>query len=201
MIPIERAVPTSLPCAAVLVVAVCTGGCDDAPVEPEEPSQRDVLNQLHDATSWARWHNRDNWGTDAPLDTWYGVTADSDGNVIGLALGGNSLAGPIPAELGKLDRLRTLDFAHNGLEGPIPPELGSLRNLEHADLSSNGLTGSVPAELGKLGNLRTLRLYDNRLSGPIPPELGSLPSLDSLVLGWNWLFGPIPPELATHLPE
>ena len=42
----------------------------------------------------------------------------------------NTLTGPIPAELGRLTSLRTLDLGGNELTGPIPAELEDLANLE-----------------------------------------------------------------------
>jgi len=42
---------------------------------------RSVLVEIHEALGGSGWRRDDNWGTDAPLDKWYGVTADSEGNV------------------------------------------------------------------------------------------------------------------------
>ena len=113
----------------------------------------------------------------------------------GLNLFGNSLTGPIPAELGNLASLQYLRLSGNDLTGPIPPELGKLASLKWLSLSSNNLTGSIPAELGNLASLDTLHLAWNSLTGPIPPELGNLASLQYLRLSGNDLTGPIPPEL------
>lgn len=43
---------------------------------------RKALNALFDATNGAQWTFNDNWGTDAPLDKWYGVVTNSSGCVI-----------------------------------------------------------------------------------------------------------------------
>ena len=57
------------------------------------------------------------------------------------------MSGEIPAELGSLTNLTTLELNDNQLSGGIPEELGSLTNLEILRLSSNRLTGCVPASL------------------------------------------------------
>lgn len=41
----------------------------------------------------------------------------------------NNLVGPIPAQLGGLKSLVTLDLYHNNLTGPIPSSLSTLSNL------------------------------------------------------------------------
>ena len=251
-------------------------------VVADEP--RDALLQLYDAMGGYGWIHRGNWRTEAPLDTWYGVTTDEQGRVIGLDLSNNGLTGsippeiarlatlalldlsvsedstagqldagprrslrpsrglsldagldgsldagpdpgpardpdapggtglsgkdapprarqgltgPIPATLGALSRLSTLNLSGNSLEGPIPPELGRLEALETLDLGLNALTGPIPPELGDLSRLRALRLPENGLTGPIPRELGRLALLEELRLRENSLEGAIPPELGS----
>ena len=199
---------------------------DTPPTEPDEPDKpvvgsvepdRAALMSLYNATD-GFWSNDENWGTDAPLSEWEGVTT-LDGRVIRLEqasgglgvsippelgnltalewlnLGSNGLSGSIPPELGNLTALEWLNLGSNGLSGSIPPELGNLTALVSLGLDSNGLSGSIPPELGNLTRLRWLRLGNNQLSGSIPPELGNLTALESLHLGNNQLSGSIPPEL------
>ena len=160
-------------------------------------SSRDILVAFYNATGGPHWKNSDNWLTDAPLDTWYGVTTDSAGSelVVALELRRNGLKGTIPRELGSLTSLTTLHLLVNALSGSIPPELGNLPNLQSLLLDGNALTGPIPPELGTLPGLSTLGLSVNRLSGPIPPELGNFVKLRRLNLEQNALSGPIPPEL------
>lgn len=198
---IMRIVPRSLRCALALMAVAAASGCDD-PVEPVEIEMdaRQVLTILYKETGGSRWSRSDNWVTDAPLDTWFGVTTDSAGNVTGLGLPGNRLNGRIPPELGMLESLEHLDFGmyyadSNSLPGSIPPELGNLQNLEYLNLTLSGVKGSIPSELGNLRNLKVLRLALNRLTGSLPPELGNLQNLEELILYSNRLTGSIPSEL------
>ena len=216
-----------------VLVGVATAGTEPPPRAPRgavgtaatPTSERDALVALYDATDGANWTRNTNWNTTAAVSTWYGVTTDSDGSVTDLYLSSNSLSGSLPAELGDLTNLVTLDISYNArhffsgrnLWGTIPPELGNLTKLVSLDLSSNrhvyispvlpvhhaacvaglscGLFGSVPAELANLTNLEELVLFGNSLSGSIPSELGDLTSLDGLSLSVNELSGSVPAEL------
>ena len=157
-------------------------------------STRAVLEALYIATDGDNWTHNDNWLTDAPLNEWYGVSADYNG-VIGLYLISNNLTGTIPRELGNLPNLEWLVIQDSNLRGTIPSELGSLSNLKSLDLSNNDLTGAVPRELGSLSNLKSLDLSNNDLTGEVPHELGSLSSLLTLGLDSNQFAGSIPAEL------
>ena len=155
-------------------------------------SDRAALVALYNATRGATWLTSTNWLSDRPLDQWHGVITNSDGRVAELWLWGNNLRGPIPAELGDLTELQTLDLRSNRMTGPIPVELGDLTNLRRLYLGSNALTGPIPAELGDLTNLRALDLHSNELTGAIPTELGALAKLHTLGLSNNELTGADP---------
>ena len=81
------------------------------------------------------------------MEEWYGVFTDSTGRVTGLYQNYNHLTGVIPAELGNIAYLESLDLTENDLTGEIPAELGNLTNLEGLRLSGNRLTGCIPASL------------------------------------------------------
>ncbi len=158
-------------------------------------SDREVLIALYEATNGDNWLQNDNWLSDAPLGTWYGVITDKNDRVVELDLSENELRGTIPAELGNLTRLEALSLSENRLRGTIPPELGNLTRLTLLYLYSNILDGSIPTELGNLSKLEQLALSWNRLQGTVPPELGNLVNLEWLVLSGNRLRGTIPAEL------
>ncbi len=160
-----------------------------------DDTDREALTALYDTMDGANWTLSDNWGTDAPLDQWHGVSLDDRGRITRLDLSGNQLTGPLPPELGNLANLEILWLFGNQLSGPIPPELGNLANLKTLLLFDNELSGPLPAEIGNLASLQDLWLYNNQLSGPLPAEIGNLANLQSLDLFNNQLTGPIPTEI------
>ena len=156
---------------------------------------RDALMALYDSAGGPSWTRRDNWGTNAPLNDWYGVTTNAAGRVTQLRLDDNNLTGTIPPQLGRLVTLELLRLGVNNLTGTIPPRLGDLANLEHLNLGTNNLTGTIPPELGNLASLTWLYLDNNGLTGTIPSQLGNLANVEDLFLHRNDLTGTIPPEL------
>ncbi len=160
-------------------------------------NDRAALVVLYQATDGAQWRSRKDWLSDAPLGTWFGVTADKKtGRVIKLDLSRNQLSGGIPAELGQLTRLRQMSLSGNRLSGTIPPALGQLTRLKTLRLSGNQLSGTIPPALGRLTRLKRLFLDGNQLSGTIPPALGQLARLKYLNLSDNRLSGSVPPALS-----
>ncbi|MEO1064370.1 MAG: hypothetical protein AAFZ07_23365 [Actinomycetota bacterium] len=111
-------------------------------------------------------------------------------------VGNPALSGPLPPELGNLTNLRTLLLQQNSFSGTLPSEFGHLTNLTSLDLSQNELTGNIPAALGNLVRLEhRLDLGQNSLDGALPATLGALAELRDLFLDGNQLSGPLPPEL------
>ena len=153
------------------------------------------LVALYNATDGEHWVDNRNWLTDAPLGAWYGVYTNSKGQVTGLKLAKNGLAGELPSELGGLSNLIALVLNDNRLSGEIPLELGDLIHLGKLRLEWNELTGEIPPELGNLTNLRSMGIYGNRLTGEIPPELGKLAKLGVIWLHENQFTGCIAAEL------
>ncbi|MDE2661640.1 MAG: M66 family metalloprotease [Gemmatimonadota bacterium] len=154
-----------------------------------------VLRALYEATGGEGWTHDDNWLTGRPLDTWYGVGVDAEGRVTDLRLDFNGLRGPLPPELGDLDRLQSLVLSRNELTGAVPPELGRLPILVHLDLRNNRFAGEIPPLIGDFGYLDVLDLAGNEFEGPIPVALGKLGALRWLDLSDNHLTGPVPSEL------
>lgn len=74
--------PRDIRCACALAFAALASGCG-APVELVELDDRQVLTVFHHQLGGPDRLISDNWVTDAPLDTWFGVEVDSEGNVTG----------------------------------------------------------------------------------------------------------------------
>ena len=160
-------------------------------------SQRDALVALYQSTNGAEWVGKLNWlaasGTEC---TWYGVSCDdAEQNVAGIELVYNNLQGPLPAAIGALTQLRSLNLSNNHLGGAIPRELGQLTELQSLYLTSNGLTGRLPDEIGNLKNVEYVGLNENKLEGPLPSAIGGMSALVDIDLGGNVITGQIPSSI------
>ncbi|XP_020424817.1 receptor-like protein 2 [Prunus persica] len=56
----------------------------------------------------------------------------------------NHLTGNIPANIGNLESIETLDLSLNKLSGSIPQSMVNLTFLNHLNLSYNNLSGKIP---------------------------------------------------------
>ncbi|KAG6496558.1 hypothetical protein ZIOFF_044425 [Zingiber officinale] len=109
-----------------------------------------------------------------------------------LTVGVNDLSGPIPKELGNLQKLNSLGLGNNNFTGSIPAEFGNLTNLNKLFVDSAGLSGELPPTLSNLKIMTTLRVSDNSFMGRIPDYIGGWSNLISLRLQGNSFEGPIP---------
>ncbi|MYC88284.1 MAG: hypothetical protein F4X22_08625 [Gemmatimonadales bacterium] len=88
---------------------------------------RATLMALYIGTFGREWTNNDGWGTDAPVGSWYGVTANEQSRVTAIDLSENGLNGQLPEDLGSLAFLTGLEVGGNDrLSGPIPFSLSEL---------------------------------------------------------------------------
>ena len=181
-------------------------------VECPPLSDRDILVALYEATDGANWARSDNWLTDNPLSTWYGVWTDQGGgtpqqqteptpdtsrpvtdhrppDTLALDSAGPVVKGWPVQDTGPQDRVAAESL------GWRPVASMADGNVVHLYLGWNNLTGAIPGELGNLPRLEQLSLRSNDLTGSIPPELGNLASLERLNLRNNDLSGAIPGEL------
>ena len=216
---------------------------------PVYETERAALEAFYRANNGDHWTHRENWCSDLPLDEWYGITTSPDGHVNGIRLwdrnirgcipkeigdlaeletfsisaGESSAAeyGPLPRELGKLEKLKVFCLQGYSFEGDFPdflydmteleeliityplfirpsalsPRIGNLKKLRTLQLSNVNLPGSIPAEIGELRDLETLRLEGNNLTGEIPASFGNLMNLDHISLNVNSLSGVLPPSM------
>ncbi|HEX6904773.1 MAG TPA: pre-peptidase C-terminal domain-containing protein [Thermoanaerobaculia bacterium] len=160
-------------------------------------AERKALLALYSGTGGARWVNREGWGRPAGSECdWYGIRCNEARTTVEeIFLAENGLTGKLPAKLGNLPNLQTLDLESNALNGAIPKDLGRLRNLRSLQLGLNQLSGTIPRELGNLTNMESLSLAFNKLSGAIPADLGRLANLVVLDLSRNTLTGALPLQI------
>lgn len=109
-------------------------------------------------------------------------------------------SGAIPAEIGKLTKLRFLNFARAGFQGELPASIGDLSSVTRLDLSENRLSGSIPASIGQLRNVEWLALCNNQFTGTIPDEICNAAALQFCSVSDNQLTGSVPAEIG-NLPE
>ncbi|WP_420616972.1 leucine-rich repeat domain-containing protein [Candidatus Palauibacter sp.] len=158
--------------------------------------ERSDLVKLYEAMGGESWTESANWGTDAPLENWFGISVDdSTGRVTSIDLNRNNLSGTIPSEIQYFPSLRELRLDYNRLEDEIPAEIGLLTELRRMDIDGNDFTGSIPPEIGNLTKLEVLWMGGNQMSGPIPPEFGNLASLEVVHLYEAPFDGSIPEEI------
>ncbi|MDE0194598.1 MAG: hypothetical protein OXP08_03535 [bacterium] len=169
--------------------STATAAGTPTPTPTVATTERGALIALYEATGGANWYRSDNWLSDAPLDSWYGVTAEGRAeHVTRLVLGHNNLKGTLP-DLRALANLKKLWLGSNFLHGPLP-DLSGLAELADLSLHRNELSGPLP-DLSLLFKLRRIELYDNRLRGPVF-DLHRLTNLWGLRLENNDLSGPLP---------
>ena len=187
------ATPTPSPSPTPTPTATAAGTPTVIPTPTITPTSattdRGALIALYHATNGDNWKNSNNWLTNAPLNSWYGVTADHNGRVHTLTLSRNRLTGPLPDLSALSDTLWLVDLRYNELSGPIP-NLSALTELRFLDLSHNQLSGSVP-DLSFLTLFKSLSLGSNQLSGPLI-NLQFLERLSALSLKENQFTGPLP---------
>ena len=136
-----------------------------------------ALSALFNGANGGEWSDRSGWMSGLTPCAWFGVTCVS-GHVSGLALPGNALSGSLPAEIGALSGLQTLNLASNHLSGELPPEISVLSGLQTLDLSSNRLEGLLPVELAQLGSVTQADLGYNAFSAAPSPALDWLALAD-----------------------
>ena len=64
-------------------------------------AERDALEALYQDTDGDNWTNNRNWLSNAPLDSWHGVTTDRNGRVVELDLSGKRVKRPDSVRVGQ----------------------------------------------------------------------------------------------------
>ena len=130
-------------------------GCkDDLPPQDAQeyvPEQDyEAVMSLYHALDGEHWTTSTNWGSERPLEEWYGIYTYQG-------------------------RVYAIDLSANNLSGTLPEAVATMDALKYLNLSSNSITGSIPECYGELQSLVQLSLYNNRMSGAIPTSLNKTP--------------------------
>lgn len=137
-----------------------------------------------------------NFHNDTPC-SWYGVTCGSPGSadafrVTTLSLPNSQLLGSLPADLGLIPFLQSLDLSNNSINGSLPLYLFRASRLRILDFSNNLISGDLPEIVGSLTSLQLLNLSDNALAGKLPVNLTVLRNLTDVSLKNNYFYGALP---------
>ena len=169
--------------------------------------ERDALMAFYDLMNGPNWSRSTNWGSDQPLDKWYGIGSiinweddkRYDGHVRTIFLPGIGVSGDLEKAieiLEKLPYLEDLSLQGNPLRQPIPASIARLKGLRRISLWECQLTGKIPPEIGNLEKMEYLEIGENpELTGPIPPSLGNLSEAKWINLSYCDLTGNIPVEI------
>ena len=161
----------------------------------EIAGERAALEEIYRSLHGDDWFDKENWCTDAPLKSWYGVMTNNfkgEEHVVYLHLQYIGAHGEIPVAIGELKYLRELWIIGNdGITGPIPRSIGNLTELRDLTISGTSVSGTIPSCLVSLKKLEILGLDDNRLEGNLPLVLKDLPALYNFGFSQNCLDGQI----------
>ena len=130
----------------------------DALIEEQEDMIYSALMAFYNATGGDKWTNNANWGSEKPIDEWYGVEVGLDGEKISLILNDNNLSGTINNELDELTFLHTLYIYGNKISG-----LNVSKNINLKRLSCGGNTIQT-LDLRSNLNLLNLECYNNQMT-------------------------------------
>jgi RHS repeat-associated protein len=127
-------------------------------------------------------------------------------NLVTLDLSENSFTGAIPPSIGNLGRLEYLNFYRNNydgnykLSGTLPTPLFNLTHLRYLNLQGHAFTGSLP-EFTNLVNLAYLNVAENKLSGEIPSSIGSAMQLEYFLSAGSYSLGFFDNNFSGELPS
>lgn len=166
---------------------------------------RETLLAFYKAADGDHWVNHTNWGTEQPLDKWFGLWLDDDGRVKEISLPANGLKGDATklfTQLAKMDHLQVVNLFNNSLSGELPETLGELKRLGYFDVMNNQLSGPLPESLGNLEELTYFNIYSNGFTGSIPESYNAIFDRHKedcyFYVGYNFLTGDLPKSLQNH---
>ncbi|MBS1746011.1 MAG: T9SS type A sorting domain-containing protein [Bacteroidetes bacterium] len=151
-----------------------------------------ALVDIYNSTDGPHWKNKERWLTSKPLSRWEGVTVTNN-RVTGLNFTETGMNGKLPATIGNLSELTSLNIYYNmKLRGPIPHEIGNCTKLTSLNLGYTKLNGYLPHEIGNLINLSKLIITYCDIKGKIPNIFSNLTNLTNFAISNTQITGEIP---------
>ncbi|MCX6823258.1 MAG: leucine-rich repeat domain-containing protein [candidate division SR1 bacterium] len=142
--------------------------------------QCEALVALYNSTDGDKRKNNDGWFISPSVADRYGIMLDGTGNVIGIDLHSNNLAGTIPSTIADLTELKDLSVYDNSITS-LDPAIVKLSQLETLLINNNMLT-ALPTKIGDLTNLKNLFAGGNSIA-EIPDTINTLDRLEILDFG------------------
>ena len=103
------------------------------------------------------------------------------------------LEGSLPASIGQMTKLESINIAQTEFSGTIPQELAQCTSLKNVMAWKNKLSGEIPDFWDKLPEIGVIQFYGNPdITGPIPPTMGTLKKATGIQLKECNLTGNIP---------
>ncbi|KAG0610783.1 hypothetical protein M758_7G091000 [Ceratodon purpureus] len=118
------------------------------------------------------------------------ASLENAGTLTVLSVTNASITSPLPAFLGTMPSLKTLEASYNNIVGGIPESFRS-SNIQVLKLNNQGMNGSIDPVGGML-SLQILWVHVNNFYGPVPSGLESAAGLTSLRINDNNLVGRLP---------
>lgn len=182
------------PVLVFIQINLLTKPPQEQPEQTRVEHNKRLLNRLYRGLHGEGWHQNDNWGTNEPLDTWFGVYT-KDCEIVALLLPDNGCVGVLDLGiLAHLHDLRRCVLAENQITkvvftGNMSTRALSLHNLDLLDVSRNNLTGVVPPTLSNLPSSTSILLHGNPCLQFLPVcsnEARALKQLWHKMGGENW---------------
>jgi hypothetical protein len=185
--------------AALLGLASVVGAAKPKPTCGHKDNAGDclALNDLFASAGGAKWTKNKGWGKIeskgeyTSVCDWHGVTCAS-GRVSALALGKNNLAGSLPASLGSLTELQSLDMA-----GTRPPGYGPHSCV--ATGATNFNNTAMPDSFWTLKKLQVWSMEYACIGGHLADSIGDMSSLAHILIHGNFISGTLPPQPLCHV--
>ncbi|XP_022744362.1 receptor-like protein 12 [Durio zibethinus] len=132
-----------------------------------QSDQRQLLIGLKNSFNSTSLGKLVNWNQSTDCCSWYGVSCDAGGRVVGLDLSNRLISGAIDksSSIFRLQHLQRLNLAYNKLIFVFPPGFDKFANVSYLNLSNAGFKGQIPAEISRMTRLVTLDLSANLYLG------------------------------------